>query len=142
MKYYWALVLSFLPLCLAAQVPPADMPQGVPSGLESFTKSEFMAQMQTLQICMSGVDQAQLPPLQVRGEDVKAQILASCANGDAAGAWDIARNYEREVRQAPVVMEVQKCLENAPDSIAKMMAPGFFFTDGTDDNFDICAAIE
>jgi hypothetical protein len=142
MKNYWAVVWSFLPLCLAAQAPPAGMPQGIPPGMESFTTSEFMAQLQTLQVCMSGVDQAQLPPLQAGAEEAKARILASCASGDAAGAWDIARDYEREVREEPVVMKVQECLENAPDSIAKMMAPGFFFIDGTDDNFDICAAIE
>ena len=91
-----------------AKSPPFDAMQG--KGMQ-----EMMKHMQGIQVCMAGVDQAELQKIAGRAQSTQENIKALCAKGDSAQAEKVAIAFAQELQTSKDAEQARKCLEDLPE---------------------------
>lgn len=106
MKSGFALLLLFASIPLYAQTNP-----GYPASMENMDMQVMMQAIQKMQACMSQVDQSELDALEARSNQMIAEVEALCKNNKRSQAQDRALSYAKEISDAEVLKEMQKCTE-------------------------------
>jgi len=96
---------------------------------------KLMQQMQEVQACMAGIDQAELQKFGERANRLDASVKALCASGKRDEARQEAVTFAREVNSNPSMRKMQAC--------SRMMAgmpgmPAIPQVASEDDNRHIC----
>jgi hypothetical protein len=94
------IIISFLLL------PVVTVAQDIPDMSE-----EMMLQMQNMQTCMEGVDQAALQALELRSSQMDSELKALCASEKRDEAQQLAISFSQEMVKASALQEMKRCSE-------------------------------
>ncbi len=111
MKFQSLLFCLLVPTVVLAQ----DYQQMNPEDMQ-----KMMGQMQKMQACMQGVNQADLEAFGKRGEQVEREVRTMCANGQRDAAQEKAMAFGREVQQNQAMQKMAKCGEMMAGMMPKM----------------------
>lgn len=70
-----------------------------------------MLQMQNMQACMEGVDQAALQALELRSSQLDNELKSLCASGKRDEAQQLAISFGQEMAKTSVLQEMKRCGE-------------------------------
>jgi len=97
----------------------ASFGQGL-SDMNEADMNSMMAQMQSMQACMSQVDFSSLAALQEKSFSVQKQIDTLCSSGKRDEAQEKAIDFTKEIFSLPAVLALKECTKGSP--MEKMMS--------------------
>lgn len=142
-----------LSIALAPVLAFAQMPQGMPPGMDAealmrqFNDPAAMQRMQreaeAAQACFSKISEAELKALEKKGKQAGEEIEALCAAGKKSQALAKALALSREMRNDPTVKQIRKCSEGMTEMQRMMQNMPWAQVPGVDDeepsDDDICS---
>jgi len=140
-------------VALAPAVALAQMPQGMPSGMDAealmrqFNDPAAMERMQreaeAAQACFSKISEAELKALEKKGKQAGEEIEALCAAGKKSEALAKAMKLSREMQNDPTVKQIRECSKNMTETQRMMQNMPWAQVPGVDDEApsddDICS---
>lgn len=70
---------------------------------------QMMHNMQAMQECMAGIDQAEMQAFQQKAEAMDAEVKALCAEGKRDAATKRAMAFGKEAAASDLMRQMQKC---------------------------------
>lgn len=85
----------------------------------------MMQQMQKMQSCMQGIDQAEMQALEKQSNQFQTEIKTLCGKGKQAEAQKKAISFAKQMLRKKSVKIMMKCTEMMRGMMAKMPFPDF-----------------
>lgn len=107
--------LLFFILLSATSLSVGQEPKSPFDAMQGKGMQEMMKHMQGIQVCMAGVNQAELQKIAGRAQSTQENIKALCAKGETAQAEKVAIAFAQELQTSKDAEQARKCLEDLPE---------------------------
>jgi len=105
--------LLALPLLAIADPQPMNMDPAQMQKMMNMDPAQMQKMMMDMQTCMQKVKREDMDKLKLRGEKMHKEIKALCQDGKRDQAQTRAIAYGKEMMNAPELVQIRKCSEQA-----------------------------
>ena len=108
------------PLLISLLLMPITASAQNMGGMTEAQMQQLMQQAQSMQNCMTNIDQTEMEAFQQKAEAMDAEVKALCAAGKRDAAMARAMAFGKETAQSSIMQDMKKCGEGMKNMLPNL----------------------